>query len=268
MTGIEQIAKERVEQRSKHGFSTMYDFEHNGAGQLLAAAQALLQTDRERFAHPSATLPDGWDFTLWYRMYLKSHNERLVIAAAFIAAELDRMAYKGFMRQTPQSGTLATPPAVSFTPNVIVRQTEGLTYKENGHINEPWIRKEPSGELILAHMSDGGLISIRIANRIVPCITDGFEIVGRIDYNTAVPEAPEPIKVKVGGLPAARSVSFDDWHAAVLDIAVKESETFAPPIYQDVFDDFLTIFQRKYKYGWTPRQAFDAFIAYIKLSRP
>ena len=42
---------------------------------------------------PSVQTPNGWDQEIWEKMIRKPHQERLIIAGALIAAELDRLNY-------------------------------------------------------------------------------------------------------------------------------------------------------------------------------
>lgn len=39
----------------------------------------------------SLTPPTGWDKSIWAKMCSKSYKERLIMAGALIAAELDRL---------------------------------------------------------------------------------------------------------------------------------------------------------------------------------
>lgn len=84
MTGIELITKERKEQIEKHNRSVISDSFHNSRGQLRVAAVRLLGNQ------PSAS-PLNWNNGLWSRMIVKSYEERLIIAGALVAAEIDRL---------------------------------------------------------------------------------------------------------------------------------------------------------------------------------
>jgi len=87
MTGIELIAQERLEQKVKHGRSVKYDAQINQFGELKDAAVALIEGDIEY-------MPAEWDQTICNYMMRKSLKERLIIAGALIAAELDRLNFK------------------------------------------------------------------------------------------------------------------------------------------------------------------------------
>lgn len=87
MTGIELISKERSEQIEKHGYSLQMDSVLNTDYQLSYAATALL-----RF--PRGGAPKGWDPIGWVKIAEKPYRERLIIAGALIAAELDRLGHK------------------------------------------------------------------------------------------------------------------------------------------------------------------------------
>lgn len=86
LTGIELIAKERAEQIEKHGYTTERDVVENRFSQLTDAAIMLLMTDRHKLTPPSF-----WDVSIWKRMIAKSEKERMIISAALLAAEIDRI---------------------------------------------------------------------------------------------------------------------------------------------------------------------------------
>jgi hypothetical protein len=90
-TGIELIAKERAEQGRKHNISIEEDAARNAGGQLEQAAAAILLMDYDEDA--SELYPEGWSEDFWLRMPKKPHMERLIIAGALIAAEIDRLQY-------------------------------------------------------------------------------------------------------------------------------------------------------------------------------
>jgi len=88
MSGVELIAKEREEQIEVHGCSIEYDCANNFEGQLVYAAHVLLEgNDEERLGYE---VPVGWGEVLWDKMLRKNYRDRLVMAGALIAAELDR----------------------------------------------------------------------------------------------------------------------------------------------------------------------------------
>lgn len=84
-TGIELIKKEREEQILKHGRTTEKDMVENTEGQLRVAAMFLL--DEINLCQQ----PKNWDGQIWVKMQRKPLKERLVIAGALIAAEIDRL---------------------------------------------------------------------------------------------------------------------------------------------------------------------------------
>lgn len=99
-SGIEMIAEERQEQITKHGRTTERDVLQNDKGQLMQAASLLLQkTEGSPFDDGSNGLdhcfrgivPDDWNEQIYHKMFDKSYEERLIIAGALIAAELDRI---------------------------------------------------------------------------------------------------------------------------------------------------------------------------------
>lgn len=87
-TGIELITQERFEQIEIHGYTLGDDAKFNSDGQLIYAASVLTINNADlQFLNP----PKNWDVDYWFRLIRKSHKERLVIAGALIAAEIDRM---------------------------------------------------------------------------------------------------------------------------------------------------------------------------------
>lgn len=91
MTGIQLVAKERKKQLKKYSIES--DKQTNKGMQLLAAA-IVLTHQRMTPEYASGLTPTGWDKEGWKKMCHKPHKEKLIIAAAFIAAELDRIAEK------------------------------------------------------------------------------------------------------------------------------------------------------------------------------
>ena len=89
-TGIELIAAERQEQIEKHNFDIVWDAAENTKGELSVGAGILSQ----KFIPVNLTLiPNGWDERLWRKMLNKPYKDRLIIAGALIAAEIDRLNY-------------------------------------------------------------------------------------------------------------------------------------------------------------------------------
>jgi len=91
MTGIELIAKERQEQIKKHGRTINNDIAENTGDQLRKAACGLLIENASNPDIMKALLPINWDEKIWFKMCKKPLKERLIIAGALIAAELDRI---------------------------------------------------------------------------------------------------------------------------------------------------------------------------------
>jgi len=92
MTGIELIAKERQEQIEKHGRTIERDIEENKNFQLGNAA-AVLATQQGVFSARKrlGMMPNNWDDGICLEMCSKGYRERLIIAGALIAAELDKI---------------------------------------------------------------------------------------------------------------------------------------------------------------------------------
>lgn len=82
--GIDLIAKERLEQLLKYGKTIEYDVYKNSLGELRMGAIALLENNRNGFS-------GFWDKEICDKMCSKNYKERLIIAGALIAAEIDRI---------------------------------------------------------------------------------------------------------------------------------------------------------------------------------
>jgi hypothetical protein len=85
-TGIELITQERTEQIEKHGYTSESDQRYFDEGQLKQSAIELLGESDESYY-----IPDNWNVEQFKRMMKKPLVERLIIAGAFIAAEIDRL---------------------------------------------------------------------------------------------------------------------------------------------------------------------------------
>ena len=93
-TGLELIAQERAEQIEKHARTIDADVKYNKTGELSFAAAALSCPNPASMGLSAAndySCPTGWDVKIWTKMILKPYKERLIIAGALIAAELDRL---------------------------------------------------------------------------------------------------------------------------------------------------------------------------------
>ena len=88
-TGIELIAAERQEQITKHKRTIIYGLNLNGLNQLSIGASRLVQP--ESTLSDMVLCPKNWDYELWERMLKKPYKDRLIIAGALIAAEIDRL---------------------------------------------------------------------------------------------------------------------------------------------------------------------------------
>ena len=91
-TGIEQIAEQRNDQLQKLGYDLKHDIELNNDFQLLEAAGILTWLNKKDYGYNiEATCPAGWNEDLWHKMMTKPYRERLAIAGALLAAEIDRL---------------------------------------------------------------------------------------------------------------------------------------------------------------------------------
>ncbi len=94
-TGVELIAQERKEQIEKHGFHVSDD-EGYDQGELVKAAMYSLTGERNSY-------PETWEFWFHDKMVAKKERmsehdfaiERLKIAGALIASEIDRLQLEG-----------------------------------------------------------------------------------------------------------------------------------------------------------------------------
>jgi hypothetical protein len=91
-TGIELIAIERQEQIHKHHRTIGHDVLQNSGCQLAYGAERLCVPGLDIYNYQA---PDGWNDELWEKMTGKPYKERLIIAGALIAAEIDRLNYTG-----------------------------------------------------------------------------------------------------------------------------------------------------------------------------
>ena len=95
-TGIELIAIERTEQIFKHGRTIEKDVKENPNGELSTGASIFCLPDFGCLEEEDLMdrLPDEWDRNLCEKIISKPYKERLIIAGALIAAEIDRLNYK------------------------------------------------------------------------------------------------------------------------------------------------------------------------------
>lgn len=80
-TGIELIAQERQEQIEKHGYTLQLDARYND-NELVDFATSLLQNEKSFYP---------FNETLWTHIKKKNQIDKLAIAGALIAAEIDRL---------------------------------------------------------------------------------------------------------------------------------------------------------------------------------
>jgi hypothetical protein len=95
-TGIELIAQERQDQIEKHGRTIEKDARLNNRKQLSQGAANLILPSGDNMSDQYNRFfnrPSDWDEDIWERMVDKPYKERLIIAGALIAAEIDRLNY-------------------------------------------------------------------------------------------------------------------------------------------------------------------------------
>ena len=88
--GVTLITKERKEQIDKHFRSIKEDVLYNPSFQLSKAAAFLILHNFSEHEILMA-LPLNWNKKVWIKMCSKPYKERLIIAGALIAAEIDRI---------------------------------------------------------------------------------------------------------------------------------------------------------------------------------
>ena len=81
-TGIELITQEREEQIKKHGWTMQHDEQTHDDGELQQIAMYILANGHD--------FPVGWE-KLESKIKTKTQIEKLTIAGALIAAEIDRL---------------------------------------------------------------------------------------------------------------------------------------------------------------------------------
>jgi len=92
-TGIELIAQERSEQINKHGFTVESDKFNNGDHELILLIEYLLKDDSDAEKDNLKEYFEGCNYDMSYinKFDTKTRLERLTIAGALIAAEIDRI---------------------------------------------------------------------------------------------------------------------------------------------------------------------------------
>lgn len=92
MTGVQLIAHERREQIIKHKRTVANDVATNKAGALVAAAARLTMMvwGYKNNDDLLPSWPKHWDKVICAKMDAKTDFEKMIIAGAFIAADLDR----------------------------------------------------------------------------------------------------------------------------------------------------------------------------------
>ena len=88
LSGIELIEQERLEQVTKHKRTVRQDVNLNPNGELRRAAIALMGNEGKS---DFLAMPHKWNEVVVVKMCNKPYKERLIIAGALIAAEIDRI---------------------------------------------------------------------------------------------------------------------------------------------------------------------------------
>lgn len=94
-TGIELIAVERQKQIDKHGFTAEHHVVNSekwySKDQMAKAAIFLLDPNTLSTEELQSNVPLNWDKEWFKTLNSRDSKERLIIAGALIAAELDRL---------------------------------------------------------------------------------------------------------------------------------------------------------------------------------
>ena len=83
LTGAERVLLERYDQINKHGFDEHHDSGYNHQNGELAIAA--------KFALTLVDWPENWNKDYAKKIEAKPYRERVIIAAAFLSAEYDRL---------------------------------------------------------------------------------------------------------------------------------------------------------------------------------
>lgn len=93
-TALEKVTEKRIRQFNVHHRTIEKDIELNSDGQLRAVSSFLISPNPKQF--PLDHLYELGNFKNWDKDYLislseKSYEERLILAATFLIAEIDRI---------------------------------------------------------------------------------------------------------------------------------------------------------------------------------
>lgn len=128
--GISRIAQERAEQINKHGFTLEDDLRRYGPGDLTQLARFCLMTDedaeRDEFEKYLCSDSHGPNFDQRYidKIKTKTVEERLVIAGALIAAELDSRSPEPIIDDEP------------LAKNIVAYYEKYREHCENNHLDD------------------------------------------------------------------------------------------------------------------------------------
>lgn len=184
-TGIELIAQERKEQIEKHERTIKNDILKNGAGQLLSAAIHILgRSSVFDFDGTEDFVPVDWQSDIYNKMNEKGYKQRLIIAGALIAAEIDRIS--------------PAPIETIIVDEIPIQEVEeswefwkDIILNEDGTINIEQLKKELSDFYIA--MKEVGKVYCHITNdRISKINTFAAAVIGEADdcYRRSYEEQP------------------------------------------------------------------------------
>lgn len=87
MTGIEKISLERLDQKVKHNHTIKSDYQQYPDFQLVSLVEAILSCNIDK-------APDCFPDHMVNQILRKNYEQRLIIAGALIAAEIDRLNFE------------------------------------------------------------------------------------------------------------------------------------------------------------------------------
>lgn len=88
MTALELVIKKRNEMIEKHGFTIDHDVKKNKHGELIDIVEYIISGDDSDY-------PTSWQHWYYQKLKRKTKIERLVDAACFLIAEIDRINASG-----------------------------------------------------------------------------------------------------------------------------------------------------------------------------
>lgn len=145
-TGIELIAEERKEQIEKHGWDLTNNIDYVN-GELIKAALFAINPDQFEW-------PFYWQEKFRNKILAKTKIERLRIAGALIAAEMDRtLNHQSFKKEIVDlTNNKMIQTKIYYWHDGILEETDSLDHKENegcSHLVVTFVNGVPTGSVIV-----------------------------------------------------------------------------------------------------------------------